>query len=643
MRKLFTLFQWAVVLALALMWARAMLRPVPAPDYAPESWSSWRGFHAISYAGVTREGGGDYVTPRRLASHLRALRENGFLAITPEDAEAFLQGRAPLPERAVLILFEGGRKDSYLAATPPLREFGQIAAMCVPTEMTRRWGRFYLRTRDLKKFAGFAHWRLVSMGHAATLPIPVGDGQEGRFLSRRKWIDGRLETREEYRARIDADFARAARILGKAAGRPIAGVLIPYADAGTSPDADPEAAAVIADAMRAHHRIAFTRADGAFNGPDSDPFQLTRIRVHGDWDARTLLDELAAAEPREDAVPALGGPEQWTMEGEAQRVDEGLALQAGGRAWLRGASDWSDLACAFRVERAPGATFALYARYAGPTRYVRIALTDDGARVQERIGTGMQTILFLAVTNGAPTEGRFTLRLKGNRLWFGIGDEPPVGPLPLTRFTSRGRICVESERARALVTDFIAAPTPALLVQAPRFRDLSPSLREDTTVWSPSWFTLDKRPHATPEMRSEWLAAAARGIMVIPRIAIGDASENSPGEWADALVECLEEMAARRLITRVAVPAGHEWLNESLRRRAFALLHEVRERHPAGWDPNGRMARDGDWILIDGRSMDAGTAVAEALRVVPPARIFFLGDENGARPAGVQRAIREAD
>ena len=633
MRKFSILAQWAVVFALAILWARALWRPIPPPDYDPDGWAAWRGFHAVSYAGVTREGGGDYVTPRRLASHLRALRDAGYRTIAPEDAEAFLQGRAPLPDKAVLLMFEGGRRDSYLAATPLLREFGLIAAMCVPTETTRRWSRFYLRNRDLKNFAGFAHWRLMSMGHAAALPFERERGEQGRFLTQRRAVNGRAENDEEFRARIEDDFARAAAILSKATRRPIAGYLFPFADAGTSRNADPRAAAFIREALAKHHRIAFSRADGAFNGPDSDPFQLTRIRVRGDWDARTLMDELDGALPSDEPIPNLGDLSRWSADGNVRTTSDGLLLEPGARAWARGSADWSNFECAFRVKRPPGGAFALYARYAGPACYIRVRFDDDGLRVQERAETGMRTLAFFAATNGAPTEGAFTLRVKGNRLWLTAPNLAIEGPLTLSRQSAQGRLGFEADGASATLAEFAARQIPGLLVRASHFRALPAQTRDSMTMWSPPWFDLRCEPRLTTEMREDLLAADENGIMIIPRVIADTAEDAPPGPWADALARVFSEIAAPRTPTRLAVPAGRPLLHEALRLHGFALMQEFDRVQMPPRDPEDRLAREGDWVLIDRRAQE------EWRLRIPASRIFSLHNNEREGITGAQRAI----
>ena len=637
-KRLFILAQWAVLIALVLFGLRSLTRPIPTPDYDPESWSSWRGFHALSYAGVTRGGGGDYVTPAQLASHLAALRQAGYKAIAPEDVEAFLQGRSALPDRAVLLLFEGGRKDSYLAATPLLRRSGQIAVMCVPTQLTRRWGSFYLRAADLKKFLKDPHWRLGSMGHAAVSTIPVADGGEGRFLVRRQRLKTQVESEAEYRARVEQDFARAAAILEQAAGSPVPTYLFPFADTGASPGATPEAIEVLRAAAAQHHRLAFTRADDAFNGPDSEPLQLTRLRVRGDWDAGRLLEELAKSEPRDTPVTALSGPQAWAFDGEGSVRDGALRLADGARAWLRGSGDWSDIELSTAFVRPAGAQLALYMRYAGPTRYVRVTANDEGLRIQERLGASMQTLAFVPADPADGADVAWTLHIKGNRIRIDRANASPIGPLPLTRHASRGRIGFECTGASVVVNAFAARPLPGLAIQSASFTNLPADLQRDATLWLPTWFHTDRPPAISETMRNELLLAAARGIQVMPWIELA-AGATQTDAFATALVQALSERPEAQLVTRFALSSPDDPLAESLRRHGYGILLHASTDAARRLALDGRAGRDGDWLLIRGNPIEASESLAELQRGIPSNRLLWMTDKDIYLPPGVRRAM----
>lgn len=64
------------------------------------------------------------VTPKTLESHLRAISESGFTAVTTDDISAYIERGEDLPERAVLITFDDGYTSNYDYAYPLLKKYG---------------------------------------------------------------------------------------------------------------------------------------------------------------------------------------------------------------------------------------------------------------------------------------------------------------------------------------------------------------------------------------------------------------------------------------------------------------------------------------------------------------------------------------
>ncbi len=137
MKRWINFSQWLALVALVAGVVWMVVRPSPPVDYAPDTWSNWDGFMAISYAGVTKKGGSSvYPSSENLAGHFEALRAAGYHTITPEDVQAFLERREPLPDKALLILFEGARKETFIRTHPVLRRLGMRA-----THLQVQWTR----------------------------------------------------------------------------------------------------------------------------------------------------------------------------------------------------------------------------------------------------------------------------------------------------------------------------------------------------------------------------------------------------------------------------------------------------------------------------------------------------------------------
>lgn len=640
MKKLFHLVQWAVVIAVLIFTVRTLTRPVPPPDYRPETWSSWQGFYVLSFAGISRDDHPDYVAPARLAEHLQALREAGYQTIFPEDALAFLDGHHALPEKAVLLLFENGRKDSFIMASPVLQREGAVATMCVPTIRTRRWSSFYLRNRDLQKLARAPHWRLASMGHRAVENVTDAQGRAGHYLTARLRKNDAVENDEAFQARIIGDFVEAQRMLTKAGATNRMAYLLPFADAGTSAEADPLAADIILPALATCHPLAFTRADEAYNGPASDPHQLSRLRVRGNWTAQDLLAELEAARPHFDPVRQIGTPNHWSFEGAGEVADGELRLGPGARAWRNGSSDWADATVNVGFHRGTGVLASVYLRYAGPYRYLRLSVQDDGIRLQERLGRTLQTLLMLPQAGGSRTgeSHKFAIRLRGKRVWLEDHGVALAGPLPLTTYTARGRVGLAADNGVLEITDFSAEPSDELIGLARDFRAMKQTDQDRLSSLVVPWFERGQTPTVSDGQRYDLLAAAAEGITYIPLIeGTSSLTPEQAGAFADTLIKALDHIMTKSLIRKVALRDPVDPLADALRTRGLQVVRLLQADQAQVLLDHDQASLHGDALLVLQVTNEALPTLSGLARLAPAERLAIEVGPAVARPAGLRR------
>lgn len=64
------------------------------------------------------------VSPRDFATHMRFLREEGYVGILPSDLAANRAWGKPLPERPVIITLDDGYRDAVTRAEPILKRYG---------------------------------------------------------------------------------------------------------------------------------------------------------------------------------------------------------------------------------------------------------------------------------------------------------------------------------------------------------------------------------------------------------------------------------------------------------------------------------------------------------------------------------------
>ncbi len=621
MNKLSITLQWLVVAGLAAFVGYLFVRPTPQPDYAPDTWRDWRGVTVLSYAGIARRDTPVYPSVKRLEAQLAALRDAGYRTVRPEDVRAFLDGRAPLPPKPLLILFEGGRKEAFIRATPVLQRLGFSAVLAVPTAVLDQWGGFYLKRADIRKLVRLPQWDVASMGHAAANPAP-GGGEQDRFLATRARGGAKPESDDAFRDRIFNDYARSAKILEAAAGRPVQLYLYPYAEAGQSPGADPLAETFNREAVTRHFSLAIVGGFHAFNGPNADPFALTRLRVPGDWPPEQLLAELDASQPRTRPQTSLGTDRDWVTERDAALHGDALHLDAAAAAWLRGSDAWDDIEVSATLQPDASATGSLYVRYAGPRSWLRVAADTDGLRVQERIGGRLITLHRHQSGGVGQAPRHIRLRLRNNRAWVWLDDKSVAENLPLAPSTRRGRIGFGSERGHLTVSAFSARQLPARALLANSVRLVPDDRRDQIQAILPNWFRAGEPPAWSQTAQQDLLHAAVTGIRTIPLLT--GAASLSPADaraWATALDAELARANVKPLLPTLAVegPAGE--LADELRNRGYAVTYLL---SPSEALEHGRalaQAAPDETLAINAAVPEADAAVDWLTRVIPANRI----------------------
>lgn len=71
--------------------------------------------------------------PSRFGSHMQALLQAGYKAVSPQEVESHLRGEKSLPEKAVLVSIDDGFMDNYENAFPILRQYRVPAIIFIAT------------------------------------------------------------------------------------------------------------------------------------------------------------------------------------------------------------------------------------------------------------------------------------------------------------------------------------------------------------------------------------------------------------------------------------------------------------------------------------------------------------------------------
>jgi peptidoglycan/xylan/chitin deacetylase (PgdA/CDA1 family) len=161
-----SIVEGVVLLAILIFIIRALL---PSRGYLPISEDSnlqtEQGFIAVSYFGVDRTGDKTLISTKRLNEHLEALTASGYVTISQQDIiDYYTEGKA-LPEKALFLIFEDGRRDTGIFAQKIMEKYNMKATMLTYAQNLTLEDAKFLRPKDLKELVKSTFWELGTNGY----------------------------------------------------------------------------------------------------------------------------------------------------------------------------------------------------------------------------------------------------------------------------------------------------------------------------------------------------------------------------------------------------------------------------------------------------------------------------------------------
>ena len=85
------------------------------------------------------------VSPENFALQMKALADNGYKTVTPDQVKEFYTTKKPLPEKPIMISFDDGRKDQFTIGAKTLEQYNFKGVFFI---MTVSLGRNHYMSRD---------------------------------------------------------------------------------------------------------------------------------------------------------------------------------------------------------------------------------------------------------------------------------------------------------------------------------------------------------------------------------------------------------------------------------------------------------------------------------------------------------------
>jgi peptidoglycan/xylan/chitin deacetylase (PgdA/CDA1 family) len=257
-----------------------------------------QGVPVLIYHGVTKKFDSENTTQARFIEQMEALKRNGYETISIKEYDLFREGKYTLPAKPIIITFDDGRKDSYYTTDDIFKKLGFKATIFAATGPTIDENPFYLTFDEYKTLKASGRWEIEAHGRYSHKIIPINkkgvtdDGSEGRYLLWRQYLHDkdRLETPEEFRQRVEADYSNNINDLKRRVAVIPRYYAIPLNDYGQQRVTNyPDASSINDEIISKHFRLAFIIGNDPhhvqviqmpiYNTKDSNPYRIVRIEV----------------------------------------------------------------------------------------------------------------------------------------------------------------------------------------------------------------------------------------------------------------------------------------------------------------------------------------------------------------------------
>lgn len=273
-----------------------------------------KGFVALSYFAVDREGDENMISVDRLDKHLDALKQNGYQTISQKDLANYYKGNLNFSDKSLFLFFEDGRRDTTIFASPLLEKYNYMATTLNYAQNLVDKDPKFLSGKDLKRLDKQTFWEQGSNGYRLSY-INVFDMYENflgqltsdEFNRLRQYIkrdydhylmdfirdDYRIpiESYEEMEQRIIDDYDLMHNIYTKELGYIPSLYVLMHSNTDQFGTND-KTSDINETLIKGMFAMNFNREGYAYNNKESSIYDLTRMQPQPNWYANHLLMRL---------------------------------------------------------------------------------------------------------------------------------------------------------------------------------------------------------------------------------------------------------------------------------------------------------------------------------------------------------------
>ena len=319
LRKLIrSILEGALLIGLLLAAARILTASKGYIPYDPEDPNvvsgADQGFLAVSYFGVDRRSTDTLVSVRQLDAQLGALHSLGYVTVSQEDVENYYSRGTALPDKALFLLFEDGRRDTALFAKKILEKYNYKATILSYADKFGEGDPKFLSPKDLNKLLKTGYWELGTNGYRLSYINTfdrydrfLGQLTSDEFVRIHSYLgrdynhylmdyirdEDRLptESTQEMESRITQDYRSMEEIYTQELGQVPGLYCLMHANSGRFGNTQ-SVSRVNGRNIQALFRMNFNRDGYSLNSRESSVYDLTRIQPQACWNTNHLLMRL---------------------------------------------------------------------------------------------------------------------------------------------------------------------------------------------------------------------------------------------------------------------------------------------------------------------------------------------------------------
>ena len=319
LRKLIrSILEGALLIGLLLAAARILTASKGYIPYDPEDPNvvsgADQGFLAVSYFGVDRRSTDTLVSVRQLDAQLGALHSLGYVTVSQEDVENYYSRGTALPDKALFLLIEDGRRDTALFAEKILEKYNYKATILSYADKFGEGDPKFLSPKDLNKLLKTGYWELGTNGYRLSYINTfdrydrfLGQLTSDEFVRIHSYLgrdynhylmdyirdEDRLptESTQEMESRITQDYRSMEEIYTQELGQVPGLYCLMHANSGRFGNTQ-SVSRVNGRNIQALFRMNFNRDGYSLNSRESSVYDLTRIQPQACWNTNHLLMRL---------------------------------------------------------------------------------------------------------------------------------------------------------------------------------------------------------------------------------------------------------------------------------------------------------------------------------------------------------------